>query len=144
MQTCTQLPALHLALMMLRLLFRGASCPLEWGTILESVSNLNNAILQHNDWDLLTLFAAIAQASHPRKSFQTMSHLGPDKISLLTSQSMQGASPMSTSSSCPTQGRASRQCPIWDRTRSHCRHPSQREGHCRCLHQQFHRTDGTP
>jgi hypothetical protein len=48
-QTYTQLPALCLALMMLRLSFGGAPRPLEWGEISESVCNFINAILQHND-----------------------------------------------------------------------------------------------
>jgi hypothetical protein len=63
-QTCTQLPALCLALMMLRLSFGGTPCPSEWGAISESVCNLINEILQHNDWDPLTLFAAAAQEAH--------------------------------------------------------------------------------
>jgi hypothetical protein len=66
-QTCTQLPALCLALMMLRLSFGGAPCPLERGTISESVCDLIHAILQHDDWDPLTLFAAAAQAYVPPK-----------------------------------------------------------------------------
>jgi hypothetical protein len=66
-QTCTQLPALNLALMMLRLSFRGAQCPLEWDAISESVCDLMNAILQHNNWDPLTLFATAAQAHVPPK-----------------------------------------------------------------------------
>jgi hypothetical protein len=66
-QTCTQLPALNLALMMLRLSFGGAPCPSEWGAILESVCNLMNPILQHNDWDPLTLFATATQAHVPPK-----------------------------------------------------------------------------
>jgi hypothetical protein len=65
--TCTQLPTLCLALMMLRLSFGGAPCPSEWGAISESVCNLINAILQHNNWDPLTLFAAAAQAHVPPK-----------------------------------------------------------------------------
>ncbi len=66
-QTCTQLPELSLAIMMLRLSFGGAPCPLEWGAILESVCDLINTILQHNDWDPLTLFNAAAQAHVPLK-----------------------------------------------------------------------------
>jgi hypothetical protein len=66
-QTCTQLPALNLALMMLRLSFGGTPCPSEWGAILESVCNLMNAILQHDDWDPLTLFATATQAHVPPK-----------------------------------------------------------------------------
>jgi hypothetical protein len=66
-QTCTQLPALNLALMMLRLSFGGAPCPSEWGAISESGCNLMNAILQHDDWDPLTLFATAAQAHVPPK-----------------------------------------------------------------------------
>ncbi len=66
-QTCTQLPTLCLALMMLRLSFSGAPCPSEWGTISESVCDLINAILQHDDWDPLTLLTAAAQAHVPPK-----------------------------------------------------------------------------
>ncbi len=66
-QTCTQLPELSLAIMMLRLSLGGAPCPSEWGAILESVCDLINAILQHDDWDPLTLFNAAAQAHVPPK-----------------------------------------------------------------------------
>jgi hypothetical protein len=66
-QTCTQLPELSLAIMMLRLSFGGTPCPLEWGAILESVCDLINAILQHDNWDPLTLFNAAAQAHVPPK-----------------------------------------------------------------------------
>ena len=66
-QTCTQLPELRLALMMLRLSFGGAPCPSEWGLISESICDLMNAILQHDDWDPLTLFAETAQAHVPPK-----------------------------------------------------------------------------
>jgi hypothetical protein len=47
---------------------------LEWGAILESVCDLINAILQHNNWDPLTLFNAAAQAHIPPKE------LLPDNI----------------------------------------------------------------
>jgi hypothetical protein len=66
-QTCTQLPELCLALMMLRLTFGGAPCPSEFGAISETICNLINAILQHDDWDPLTLFAETAQANVPPK-----------------------------------------------------------------------------
>ncbi len=52
---------------MLRLSFGGAPCPSEWGAILESVCDLINAILQHDDWDPLTLFNTAAQAHVPPK-----------------------------------------------------------------------------
>ncbi len=53
---------------MLRFSFCSAPpCPLEWGAISESVCNLINAILQHDDWDPLTLFATAAQAHVPSK-----------------------------------------------------------------------------
>jgi hypothetical protein len=41
--------------MMLWLTFGGAPCPLEWGSIAESICNLANAILLSNDWDSLSL-----------------------------------------------------------------------------------------
>ena len=44
-----------------------APCPSEWGAILESVCDLINAILQHDNWDPLTLFAETAQAHIPPK-----------------------------------------------------------------------------
>ena len=66
-QTCTQLPELRLALMMLRLTFGGAPCPSEFGAISETICDLINAILQHDDWDPLTLFAEKTQAHVPTK-----------------------------------------------------------------------------
>jgi len=67
-QTCTQLPELCLASMMLRLLFGGAACPLVFGSLSESVCDLIIAIQQHDDWDpLTTLFAKEAQAHMPPK-----------------------------------------------------------------------------
>jgi len=66
-QTCTQLPELRLALMMLRLTFGGALCPSEFGAISETICDLINAILQQDDWDPLTLFAETAQANVPPK-----------------------------------------------------------------------------
>jgi hypothetical protein len=40
---------------MLRLTFGGAPCPLEWGSIAESICDLANAILLSKDWDPLSL-----------------------------------------------------------------------------------------
>ena len=54
-QTCTQLPSEGLALMMLQLTFGGAPCPLEWGSIAESICDLTNAILLNDDWNPLSL-----------------------------------------------------------------------------------------
>ncbi len=66
-QTCTQLPDLRLALMMLRLSFGGAPCPSVFGTFSESICDLIIAILLHDNWDPLTLFAKEAQAHVPPK-----------------------------------------------------------------------------
>ena len=67
-QTCTQLPQLGVALMILRLLFGGAPCPSDYGVISESICNLINAIRQHNEWDQNTLFhKEAAQADVPAK-----------------------------------------------------------------------------
>jgi hypothetical protein len=41
--------------MMLWLTFGGAPCPLEWGSITESICYLANAILLSNNWDPLSL-----------------------------------------------------------------------------------------
>jgi hypothetical protein len=64
-QTCTQLPELRLALMMLRLTFGGAPCPSEFGAISETICDLINAILQHNNWDPLPLFAEKGSGQRP-------------------------------------------------------------------------------
>ena len=40
---------------MLRLTFGGAPCPLEWGSIAESICDLANAILLNDGWDPLSL-----------------------------------------------------------------------------------------
>ena len=53
--------------MMLRVTFGGASCPSEFGAISETICDLINAILQHDNWDPLTLFAETAQANVPPK-----------------------------------------------------------------------------
>jgi hypothetical protein len=53
--------------MMHRLSFGGAPCPLIFGSVSESVCNLITAILLHDDWDPLTLFAKEAQAHVPSK-----------------------------------------------------------------------------
>ena len=55
--------------MMLWLTFGGAPCPLEWGSIAESICDLANAILFSNKWDPLSL-------QSPNQ------HLVPDKIIL--------------------------------------------------------------
>jgi hypothetical protein len=52
---------------MLRLTFVGVPCPLEWGSITESICNLANAILLSDDWNPLSL-------QSPAQ------HLVPDKI----------------------------------------------------------------
>jgi len=76
-QTCTQLPELRLALMMLRLTFCGAPCPSEFGAISEMICDLINAILQNDDWDPLTLFAETAQANvPPKETFEDDAPLG--------------------------------------------------------------------
>jgi hypothetical protein len=53
--------------MTLRLTFGGAPCPSEFGAISETICDLINAILQHDDWDPLTLFTKKAQAHVPTK-----------------------------------------------------------------------------
>ena len=58
-QTCSQLPKICLALMMLRLSFGSTPCPLEWGAMSEPICDLIIAILQSNDWDPLNLFASV-------------------------------------------------------------------------------------
>ncbi len=50
-QTITQLPEEELAIIMLRLTFRGAPCPFEWNIISKSIRNLANTILYNNSWD---------------------------------------------------------------------------------------------
>ena len=57
LQTCTQLLENGLAIMALRPTFGGAPCPYKRGVIFESICNLNNAIIQHKDWDPLELHA---------------------------------------------------------------------------------------
>jgi hypothetical protein len=54
-QTCTQIPSEGLALLMLRLTFGGAPCPLEWGSITESICDLANAILLNDEWNHVSL-----------------------------------------------------------------------------------------
>ena len=56
-QTCTQLPAEDIAIIALRLTFGGAPCPFDWGAISETICDLALAIIQHEDWDPLTLHA---------------------------------------------------------------------------------------
>lgn len=58
LQTCTQLPEFYLLVMMLRLTFGGAPCPFEWCVLSESICDLAIAIMQHSDWDPLTLHAS--------------------------------------------------------------------------------------
>jgi hypothetical protein len=55
--------------MMLWLSFGGAPCPLEWGAISESICNLINAILRHDYWNPLSLYATDAQEHVPPKEF---------------------------------------------------------------------------
>ena len=53
--------------MMLRLTFGGAPCPSEFGALSEMICDLINAILHHDDWDPLALFAETAQTNVPPK-----------------------------------------------------------------------------
>jgi hypothetical protein len=53
--------------MMLRLTLGGAPCHSEFRAISETLCDLINAILQHDDWDPLTLFVETAQANVPPK-----------------------------------------------------------------------------
>ncbi len=53
--------------MMLQLSFGGATCPLEWVAISESICKLINTILHHSDWNLLSLYATDAQEHVPPK-----------------------------------------------------------------------------
>jgi hypothetical protein len=69
-QTCTQLPTKGLALMMLRLTFGGAPCPAEWGSIAESICDLENEILLRDEWEPLSLFSP-AQHLVPEKTHLT-------------------------------------------------------------------------
>jgi hypothetical protein len=57
-QICTQLVEINILLMMLRLSFGGKPSPFEWDVISESIFNLANAILVHNNnWDPYNLIA---------------------------------------------------------------------------------------
>ena len=56
-QSCAQLPALQIALLMLRLTFGGTPCPYEWSTISELVCDLATAILTDDDWDPNELYS---------------------------------------------------------------------------------------
>ena len=50
-QSCAILPALQIALLMLRLTFGGTPCPYEWSTISELICDLATAIVTDDDWD---------------------------------------------------------------------------------------------
>jgi hypothetical protein len=50
-QSCAILPALQIALLMLRLTFGGTPCPYEWSTISELICNLATAIVTDEEWD---------------------------------------------------------------------------------------------
>ena len=50
-QSCAQLPHLHIALLMLRLTFGGTPCPYEWSTISDLICDLATAILTDDHWD---------------------------------------------------------------------------------------------
>ena len=63
------LPSEGLVLLMLRLTFGGAPCPLEWGSIAKSICDLANAIFLNDEWDPLSL-------QSPAQ------HLVPNKITL--------------------------------------------------------------
>ena len=65
-QTCTQLPDKNLAVVALRLAFGGAPCPYEWGVILETMCDLETAILHEDDWS-------------PAKTHAPNSNLVPNK-----------------------------------------------------------------
>ena len=54
-QTCTQLPEEALEIFALRLTFRGAPGPYEWGVLLESICDLSIAIMQDYGWDPTSL-----------------------------------------------------------------------------------------
>jgi hypothetical protein len=69
-QTCTQLPTIGLALMMLQLTFGGAPCPAEWGSIAESICDLAYEILLRDKWEPLSLFFP-AQLLVPEKTHLT-------------------------------------------------------------------------
>eukprot|EP00957_Ditylum_brightwellii_P048119 3652543-Ditylum_brightwellii.AAC.1 len=51
LQTCAQLPEDELALLFLRLTFGDSPGPYEWRVVSESICDLANAILLHDNWD---------------------------------------------------------------------------------------------
>jgi hypothetical protein len=92
-QTCTQLPELCLAVMMLRLSFGGAPCPSEWVAISESVYDLimqfcSTMIGIHSPFST----QPHTPTYHQRNCSQTTFHSGLDKTLSWKSQSMQEAS----------------------------------------------------
>jgi hypothetical protein len=66
-QTCTQLPEQELALIALRLTFGGSPCPNIWGCLAEPICDLANAIMEHDDWDPLSLHAPNHELVPPKK-----------------------------------------------------------------------------
>jgi hypothetical protein len=68
LQTATQLPEDHLAIITLRLTLGSAPCLFEWGIMSESICDLENELLKCKEWDSLTLHALV-QADIPTQEY---------------------------------------------------------------------------
>ena len=68
LKTTTQLPDEAAAMIMLRLTFRGAPCPYEWGVFSETICNLANELLKCDDWEPADLHALVQEDISSRQS----------------------------------------------------------------------------
>ena len=69
-QCCTQLPALDLILLYLRLTFGGCPCPNEWGAFSEPICNLATAILHDDLWKPAKLHSPTRNLVPPPKPME--------------------------------------------------------------------------
>jgi hypothetical protein len=70
LQTCTHLPEDELAIILLRLSFRGRPCPQEWGILAESICVLTNTLLKTDHWDPDLLFSPCQQLVPSKQTLQ--------------------------------------------------------------------------
>ena len=61
LQTCTQIPDKDIAILSLRLTFRGGPCPTKWCSMAEPATDLANAILRLPNWNPSELFSPLSK-----------------------------------------------------------------------------------
>ena len=96
LQTCVQFPEDKLAIMSLRLSFRGRPCPQEWSVLAEPIWDLSNTFLKSDEWDPKILFSPYQHLVPPIQMLDDDTPFGKAKELVVEAPSTSEAKPTCT------------------------------------------------